>query len=254
MESTALQTQIRELLHASIRAHDVRENDAVSLRTLKMMLVAQVLETLGLDWNYAVNLFKTHVPVHPELARELTSVGDEEVTNAFAQMFVRTEKIQRLAKLLNQSRVNVDRVLAVDGLGGNLEKGPSFDYKHYVGNLKYGNRGQAKGFFDTDPEYKRAHVQTVRDLYGKLEKAPAPKKHVYEILRGCFAEMAKVKLPEIEMEETIDKKLQRECRDHYIKVMGKEKIESVARNLRRFRGEKRTAERESESPESDGKR
>lgn len=256
MEGTDLQTQIRELLHASIRARDVRENDAVSLRTLKLELVARTLETLGLDWNYVVGLFKTHVPVHPEVAREVRRVGDDEASAALAQTFVRTEKVPRLAKQLGQAGADMDRILAVDGLGGNLEKGPNFEYRHYAGNLKYGSRGQPKSFFDTDPEYRRLHAQAVRELYGKLEKAPARKKQVYEILRGCFAEATKLNLPAVEMdkEEAIDKKLQRECAQFYTRTMGKENVESVARSLKRLRGEKRTFEREDETPERDEKR
>lgn len=256
MESNTLQAQIQELLHTSIRAYGVRENDAVSLKSLKLILLSQVLESLGLDWNYLFALFKTHTPVHPEIARELSRVGEEEVSNAFAQLFVRTEKIARLARLLNQSGVNADRILAVDGLGGNLEKGPSFEYKHYVANLKYGNRGHAKFFFDTDPEYKRTHAQTVRELYGKLAAAPVPRKQVYEILRGSFAEIARVNLPEIEMskDETLDKKLFRECSQFYVKMMGKENIEKLAKNLKKVRGEKRSLERDDESPEPDEKR
>lgn len=246
-----LQERIHDLLYASIRAYNLMEDDAVSLRTLKLMLVAKVLEGLGLEWNYIVDLYKTHTPVHPEIAKEFKRIGDEEVDCAVAQMFVRNEKLVRLLKVLEQHEVNMNKILAVDGLAGSLHHGPNFERKLYVTNLRYGNRGDPKSCFDLDPEYKRLHVQTVREMYDMLGDAPAPAKQIYEILRASFEEMARVRLPYIEFleDETMDARLQGRCGAFYMRAMGKENIESVVKGLKRFRGEKRTeTERELETP------
>lgn len=246
----SLPSQIQDLLHASIRAHDIRENDAVSLKTLKLTLVSRVMECLGLDWSYLMNLFKTCTPIHPEMVKELRQLGDEEATSTLAQIFVRNEKLIRLAKVLTQHGKNLDGILAVDGLGGNLANGANFDQKHYITNLRYGNKNDPKIFFDNDPECKRLHVQTVRELYKKLEHVPVPEKQIYEILRYTFMELAKVNLPELELteEEIMDRTLQKECYEFYTSTMGKENIENFIKSLKKFRGEKRAlAEREDET-------
>lgn len=247
-----LQYQIQELLHASIRHFDLRENDAVSLRTLKLILVGQVLEGLGLGWTYLINLFKTHTPVHPEIARELKELGDEDLNGALAQIFVRNEKLVRVFRGLAQQGHDMEALLAVDGLGG--PHSPSFEHKYYVSNLRFGRAGDSKSAFDNEPEYKRKHVQTVRELYKKLEKVSAPEKQIYQILRYCFHELAGVKLPEIEVEEKIDRRLQNECGQYYMQTMGKENIENLAKTVKRNRGEKRTLEREDDVSSSHEKR
>lgn len=248
-----LQDQIQDLLYASIRAYNLKEDDAVSLRTLKLMLVSKVLEGLGFEWNYIVDLIKTHTPVHPEIAKDLKRVGDEEVDCAVAQMFVRNDKLVRLLKVLVQHGKNMNKILAVDGLAGNLSHGPNFEQKHYVTNLRYGNRGDPKLYFDLDPEYKRLHVQTVREIYDMLGDAPAPVKQIYQILRVSFEEMARVLLPRVEFheDEMMDARLLGKCGAFYMRTMGKENIERMVKSLKRFRGgEKRTqTERELETPD-----
>lgn len=247
-----LQEKIRDLLHTSIQAYNLKENDAVNLKTLKLLLVGHVLETLGIDWSYLHYLHKNHTPVHPEMAKlMLMQVGsDEDVTNALAQGFVKNEKLVRMLKTLTQHGLNMDKLLAVDGLGGNLSNGPNFEQKHYVGNLKYGHMLDRKTVFDNDPEYKRLHVQTVRELYNALQDVKVPEKQMYEIVRKCIEEMAGIRLPAMEFEEdeVMDAKVQGECGRLYMESMGKENIVNLAKSLKRFRGEKRTAtERESET-------
>lgn len=112
-----LQDKIRDLLHASIQAYDIKENDAVSLKTLKLLLIGHVLETLGIDWSYLHYLHKNHTPIHPEIAKILMQVDDEDITNTLAQGFVKNEKLIRLLKPLAQHGLNMDKILAVDGLG-----------------------------------------------------------------------------------------------------------------------------------------
>lgn len=253
--SKYLQEQIQDLLYASIRAYNIKEDDAVSFKTMKLMLVGKVLEGLGLDWTYVMNLFKTHTPIHPEIAKELKQVGDEDVIGTVSQIFVRNEKIIRLLKVLAQNGKNMDKILAVDGLGGNITNGPNFDQKYYVSHLRYGNADDPKIYFDIDSEYKRLHVQTVRELYTMLGDAPVPEKQIYEILRRCFMEMAKVNLPEIEFgeEDLMDPKVQGECGVFYMETMGKENIENLVKGLKRFRGEKRTQTEREESPSPSAK-
>lgn len=251
LNSEFLQEQIQDLLYASIRAYNLKEDDAVSMKTLKLMLVGKVLEGLGLEWSYLINLFKTHTPIHPEIGKELKQIGDEEVTGTVAQVFVRNEKFVRLLKILGQHGKNMDKILAVDGLGGNLTHGPNFEQKYYVSNLRYGYKDTTKMYFDLDPEYKRLHVQTVREMYDMLGIAPVPEKQIYEILRQCFEEIAKVTLPAVELEkdERVDPKMQKKCGTFYMRTMGKDNVENIVKTLKRFRGEKRAqAEREEESP------
>lgn len=230
-----LQKEIRDLLYAVIRAYDLKEDDAVSLRTLKLMLVSKVLEGLGLEWNYVVDLFKTHTPVHPEIAKELKRVGEEEVDCAVAQMFVRNEKLVSLLKVLEEHDVNMNKILAVDGLAGTISVGPHFERKLYVANLRYGNRGDPKSPFDLDPEHKRLHVQVVREMYDMLGDAPAPEKQIYEILRKSFEEMAEVYIPEARFHEneTMDARLQGKCGVFYMRAMGEENIKNLVNDLRR---------------------
>lgn len=245
-----LQEKILNLLHTSIQAYNIQENDAVSIKTLKLFLIGHVLETLGISWSQLHQLYKNHTPIHPELAKRLMQVDDEDITNTLAQCFVKNEKLIRLLKPLTQHGVNMNALLAVDGLGGNITNGPNFEQKYYVGNLKYGNMLDPKTIFDNDPEYKRLHVQTVRELYSALKDVPAPEKQMYEIVRKCIEEMARVTLPEVDImeEEVMDKKVQAECGRLYMESMGKENIVSLAKSLKRFRGEKRTVtDRETES-------
>lgn len=251
LNTKSLHEQIQDLLHASIRAYNLKEEDAVSIRTLKLMLVGKVLEDLGLEWTYLLNLFKNHTPIHPEIGKELKETGDEDVISSVAQVFVRNDKLVRLLKVVAQHGKNVDKILAVDGLGGNLANGPNFEQKYYVNNLRYGNKHDFKMYFDVDPEFKRRHVQTVRQMYNMLGEAPVPEKQIYEILRRCVEEMTKVMLPQLEWQEDelMDAKVQAKCGQFYIKTMGKECIEQLAKSLKRSRGEKRTqTEREDESP------
>lgn len=237
---TSLEHKIIELLHDSIRAHDIREDDDVSLKTLKLMLVGKMLKCYNLNWMYILNLFKTHTPVHPEVVKELQSEDDM----TLAQKFVRNEKLIRLMKTVAQNGKNLNQLLAVDGLGG--PSGLNFDPKHYIGNLRYGN---TEDIFDKDPECKRLHVLTVRQMYDMLVKQPVPEKQIYEILRRCFEEMARVKIPKIEFEENelMDERTQEKVGRFYMSTMGKENIQSFVKCMKKFRGEKRTAtEREEE--------
>lgn len=240
-----LEQKIVDLLYDSIRAHNVREDDDVSLKTLKLMLVGRMLKCYNLDWMYVINLFKTHTPVHSEMVKELQ--GKEEVNLTLAQKFVRNEKLLRMMKTYAQNGNNLNQLLAVDGLGG--PSGLNFDPKHYIGNLRY---GKSEDLFDEDPECRRQHVLTVRQMYDMLKSAPVPEKHIYEILRRCFEEMARTKLPKIEFEqnEGIDEKLQSKVGRFYMSAMGKANIQSFLKCacMKKFRGEKRTAtEREEES-------
>lgn len=243
-----LDEKIRDLLHTSIRAHNIRDDDAVSIKTLKLLLVGRVLESFGLEWGFIVNLFKTHTPVHPEMAKELQC--DEEVNNVLAQVFVRNEKLIRLMKVFAHNGKNMNRLLAVDGMAYH---GFTFDQKHYIGNLRYGVSDD-NTFFEKGPEYKRLHVQTVRKMYDMLDGVPVPEKQIYEILRKCFEEMQRAKYPKVEFEtgEMMDEKLQGEVGRFYMQTMGKENIQNFILNvtLKRFRGEKRThGERETREAE-----
>lgn len=245
---TLLEEKIRDLLHVSIRAHNIRDDDAVSIRTLKLILVGKILECYGLDWTRLLSLFKTHTPVHPEWVKELQC--DEELSNLLAQVFVRNEKLLRILKL--QTGKNVNQILAVDGLGGPY--GLNFDQKHYIGNMHYGSGNDS--FYEKGPDCKRLHVQTVRQLYTMLgEEVPVPEKQIYDILRRCFEEMGNTKFPKIEFEphEQMDEQLQGEAGRFYMSAMGEENIRNLIKStcLKKFRGEKRT-QTEREDREQEG--
>lgn len=244
MQSRLLDDKIRDLIHISIRDHDVRDDDAVSIRTLKLLLVGRVLDLFGLDWGFLVGLFKTHTPVHPEMAREL-QCEEEEVNQVLAQVFVRNEKLIRLLKVFAQNGKNVNRLLAVDGM---THHGSHFDQKHYVGNLRYGS----SAFFEKGPEYRRLHVQAVRGMYDMLEGAPAPEKLVYEILRTrCFDETQRFPKVAFREGEEMDPKRQGEVARFYVQAMGRENIQLYVKNvvMKRNRGEKRPHGEEAECGE-----
>lgn len=244
---TTVEEQIIHLLYTMIQAHNIRDDDAVSLRTLKLMLLGRVLKRFGLNWAEMNILLKTHTPVHAEMVRELQSGGEEDTI--LAQVFVRNEKLIRLVKAALQNGKNVNKILAVDGLGG--PSGLNFDPKHYVGNLRYGSDDNT--LFDKGPECRRLHVEAVRKMYDMLEGSPAPERQVYEILRQCFEEMAQVKLPKLEEEEGMDAALREDVSHFYMSVMGDENIRDLVKAtcLKRFRGEKRPlTEDECEKQES----
>lgn len=242
---TLLEEKIRDLLHVSIRAHNIRDDDAVSIRTLKLLLVGKILESYGLDWTRLLAHHKTHTPVHPEWVKELQC--DEEVGNLLAQVFVRNDKLLRIVK----TGKNVNQILAVDGLGGPY--GLNFDQKHYIGNMRFGSGNDS--FYEKGPDYKRLHVQTVRRMYAMLgEEVSVPEKQIYDILRRCFEEMGKTKFPKIEFEphEQMDEQLQGEVGRFYMSAMGEENIRNLIKStgLKKFRGEKRTqTDREQEGGE-----
>lgn len=257
MENQHLTQDIRELLLASIRAYNLNENDAVNLRTLKLMLVGHVVQGVRLDWEYLMGLFRTHIPIHPKMSKELEMLEEDDIGNLLAQIFIRTKKVVNMVKTGVQQGLDMNRILAVDGLGGNIANGPNFEHKLYVENLKYGNVGDEKFVFDTDPEYKRLHAQVVRQLYLKLNRTPKPAQQVYEIVRRALLEGVQMTLPEIELqkEDRMDKKLQKECVTLYLESMGKANMESLTKTLKRSRGEKRAhPDREVEEPASDEKK
>ena len=195
MEQT-LQQPICELLYEMIWSSHLKENGAVSHRTFKIMLVNRVIKELDLTWTYLINLFKTHTPIHSEIVKKLQKVGDKDLHNTIAQIFERNEKLSRMAKGLIQQGHDMDALLVVDGLGG--PNAPNFEHKYYVSHLKFGGKADSRSIFDNEPEYKQKHVQTIRELYKKLENVPSPEKQIYQFLRYTFLDMASVKLPELE--------------------------------------------------------
>lgn len=243
-----LDERIRDHIHISLRAHNIRDDDAVSIKTLKLLLVGRVLDIFGLDWGYLVSLFKTHTPVHPEMAKAL-QCEEEEVNQVLAQVFVRNEKLIRLLKVFAQNGKNVNRLLAVDGMA---HHGLTFEQKHYIGHLRY---GASDTFFEKGPEYRRLHVQTVRQMYDMLEGAPVPEKQVYEILRQCLEEMQRFRCPKVEFGEgeELDPKRQAEVGRFYMQAMGRENVQLYVRNVaaKRFRGEKRPHGGEREDREAE---
>lgn len=243
IQTTTLDAMIRDLLYVSLRAHNIRDDDAVSLKTLKLMLVGKILDCYGIDWPFLLNHSKTHTPVHPDIVKELQQ-GDDEANHLLAQKFVRNEKLMKILKLMAQNGKQVSQILAVDGLGG--PSGLNFEPKHYIGNLRYGCSNDDAGtdnYFDKGPDCKRLHVQTVRHMYTMLDNVPVPEKQVYEILRQCFDEMARMKLPKLELEEheVMDENLQDAVGRFYMNTMGQENILLFLKSgcVKKFRGEKR---------------
>lgn len=200
-----LREKITDLLYTNIQTSNIKENDDIKI--LKLFLVGNImLDAMGLSWDYVKKLLNTHILVHPEHVNVMMSVGDEEITSALAQGFVSKDKLARIMKSLAQYKLNINQMLAVDGLAGNLNKEPNFEHKNYVANLRYGNKENEKTPFDVDPDFKRKHVQAVREMYNRLGNVPAPEKQIYEILRKSFEEMTNINLPEIEFKEFLNRK------------------------------------------------
>ena len=232
----------RELLNTVIQIQNAKGNDSTSMRTMKMHCVNAVLEYLDLGWGYLLRQFKTHTPVHPEIAKELVKNNDDELQCILSQIFVRNEKLVRIVKNMAQQGLNVNQILAVDGLSGNITNGPNFEYKHYIGNLRFAKKGEPKCSFDEESDFKRLHVQTVREMYEMMQDTPVPSKHIYNILRKCFHQTVGINLPEIEIDEdeSIDDELEGKIAIMYMNTMGREKITSFVKCLR-FKGDKRPA-------------
>lgn len=240
---TSFDKQIRELLNSTIDTFNTNGEDSVTMRTIKLHTVGMVLDKLKLGgWNFVLKLFKTHTPVHSKIAQELLKYGDDEMACALSQVFVRNDKLVRIVKQLAQLDVNMNEILAVDGLAGNISNGPNFEYKHYIGNLRFADKGEPKSNFDEESEFKRLHVQTVREMYRMMEGTPVPEKHIYDILRKCFYQTVGTNLPEIEFkeEEAMNGELEGKIAIMYMNAMGRDRLKNVVNSLR-FRGEKRTA-------------
>lgn len=246
-----LQTKIHDLLHTVIQAYNTKENDVVTLKTIKLFAVGKVLEEFGIDWDHIFKLFKTHTPIHPSIAKELSQCGDEETACILSQIFVPSEKLSKLVKKLSQNKLNMERILAVDGLAGNIMNGPNFEFKHYIGNLRFANASEPKFYFDEETDFRRLHVQTVRKMYQMLKDTPAPAKHAYDILRKCFYQEIQAELPEMQFkeDEEMDGDLETEIGIMYMETMGKDNMDKLLKSLR-YRVEKRHAA-EMEAAEED---
>lgn len=251
--SESLDSRIRELLNSTVDAFNANGEDSVTMKTMKLHTVGTVLEKLRLGgWSFVLKLFKTHTPVHPKIAQELSKYGDDETACALSQCFVRNDKLVRIVKQMAQREANMAEILAVDGLAGNISNGPNFEYKHYIGNLRFADKGEPKSNFDEESEFKRLHVQTVREMYRMMAGTPEPTKHVYDILRKCFYQTVGTNLPEIEFneEEAMDGELEGKIAIMYMNNMKREQMESLVKSLR-LRGEKRTvAETETSEEEN----
>lgn len=254
-QQQSLDGQIRELLNSTIDTFNTNGEDSVTMKTMKLHTVGIVLEKLRLGgWNFVLKLFKTHTPVHPKIAQELLKYGDDEMACTLCQGFVRNDKLVRIVKQLAQhEELNMDKILGVDGLAGNISNGPNFEYKHYIGNLRFANKGEPKSNFDEESEFKRLHVQTVREMYDMMGNTPSPTKHIYDILRKCFYQTVGANLPEIEFEEkeAMDGELEGKIAIMYMNNMGRENMQSLVKSLR-FRGEKRLATESETSEEENG--
>lgn len=221
---------------------------------MKLHTVGTVLEKLKLGgWNFVLKLFKTHTPVHPKIAQEMLKYGDDEMACTLCQGFVRNDKLVRIVKQLAQREINMDEILAVDGLAGNISNGPNFELKHYIGNLRFANKGEPKSNFDEESDFKRLHAQTVREMYRMMADTPVPAKHIYDILRKCFYQTVGANLPEIEFseEEDMDGELEGKIAIMYMNSMGREQMANLVKGLR-LRGEKRPVNETETSEDENG--
>lgn len=236
-----LDAQIRELLNSTVETFHTNGEDSVTMKTMKLHMVGMILEKLQLGgWNFVLKLFKTHTPVHPKIAQELLKYGDDEMACILCQGFVRNDKLIRIVKQLAQREIKMKEILAVDGLAGNISNGPNFECKYYIGNLRFANKGEPKSNFDEESEFKRLHVQTVREMYKMMADTPNPTKHIYDILRKCFYQTIGAILPEIEFseEELMNGELEGKIAIMYMNSMGREKMAELVKSLR-LRGDKR---------------
>lgn len=213
------------------------ESDLVTLRTRKLNLITNIMNQCQLKWNQVYHIFKTQSFVHPKIAKTLMN-GDDEVEFILAQGHVRNEK---LIRILKNYKNDVNQVLAVDGLVGNLSNGPNFDFKYYLHNLKF---EEPKSLYDDDSEYKRHHAIIVRLLYNELSEMTQPAKHVYNILREIFKDFVGSELPSlVDFNEALPKEIEEKCKNIYLGNITQSEIEELFKNLR-WRGEKRTLDDE----------
>lgn len=205
-------------------AYSQISNFTVSFKEVNREIVYAVMKYLDLSMVDLYRHYKTHTVVH-------ASWG------LFGR-YVRTEKLLRMIK----DRKDAPQLLAVDGLGGNLNSGPHFEYKAYMPNLTIGPEGAAVDYMDTFPEYKRKHVQTVRKMYEVLKDVEEPQKYVYSVMQTMCKEVSNKELPSLK-EEVLDPTLLEKALDMYVTNMEKKEMEELFNHLK-CKGEKRSSEDE----------
>lgn len=229
----------RAILDEVIRKHASLGNDFINLSSMKFEAAMDSLKTLGFSLDQLLKQFKTHTFIHPKIAQLLMKNGDEDIHCALSQVSVRNEKLARIVKnQMQQDGLKTSEILAIDGLAGNITNGPNFEPKLYIGNLRYAYKDDT--IDEEENDFKRLHVQTVREMYKAMRDVPEPSKHVYDILRKCFYDKFKTKLPGIEFDEdeSMDGELEGKIANMYMNSMGIENMDNLVKSLR-FRGEKR---------------
>lgn len=251
MEQPQFEILLRSLIDTFYREYDNLPSDLITLRTIHLELVNKLLKELQLSWGQILQLFRTHVHIHPEMRKELLAFGDEEIESAVVQNFIRTEKITRILKQLTQHGWKVEDMLAVDGLAMNSSNKSNFDPKHYIHNLKFAREGP-KSDFDDEPEFKRRHVQAVRFMYKVLLAANSkqPSRHVYATLKYIIKNESNIDLPDVEMDQNLDPKLRKDVLEAYMFHMDKDLLTDFIKSLR-LKGEKRTLVDEETLPKTE---
>lgn len=246
--SQTISDSIQDLLNTVIRQHNVSMDDVVSLKTMKLITVGLVMQEFNITWDFFLKRFNTHTPVHPKIAQELLKNADEDTICTFSQIFVKNKKLLNMVKKLNPNDMN--KMLAVDGLAGVISKKPNFNKKLYIGNLRFANKGENKFIFDEESEFKRLHVQTVRQMYEMLKDVTAPTKYVYDILTKNILDVAGVQLPMLEFteDERLNGELEYKIATMYMESMGRENLEKFVETLRIHQEKRSNVEDDTPSP------
>lgn len=237
--SEEISPAVTDLIHRFYQLYDTQKNDRVTVRTIHFKMLECILGELNITWDQIAQIMKNSVRVHPENVATLMQMsGDLETEALLSQTFIPNEKIARIVKqLATRYGDEMDELLAVDGLSGNLNNGPNYDYKHYIQNLRY-PKDAANVHVEEDGKIKQLHISAVRALYKHLSgrvKQPI-KHHVYALLKQIVKNVNGVELQDDEVfvgtHEPVCGGMGQECEKIYTQIMSENVIEELAKTLR----------------------
>ena len=226
------------LMDACFRDRFLQEdNGLMSLQTLRYRGINFLMSLLNMTFEDVTRLYATHIPLHPDVARDLQHYCGkyEMVDTILAQDFIEQERLMKLVRYMSKNGHGnkAHALLAMDGLGGSkLNHGPNVEVKRYVANLQY---GATPGRYDRGTCWKQVHACAVRKVYDELEKRQHQDKvalGVYQVMCIVLKEMAGIELPDLEMPGVLPPDVLLACVDVYKTNVDMESFESLVKMLK----------------------
>lgn len=225
------------------RVYEKINDFALPFQDVHRQIIFAILKCYNYSLEDLYHYMKTRTAVHPVWHQKLLKFKDDD--GVLSEKYIRTDKLIRILK--NNPTENVEYLLAIDGLSGNLSAGPNFDYKRYLNNLVVGPEGERIDNMDYFPDYKRKHVQTIRKLYILLRKhtsEPGMEKHIYIIMKQIIQDEFLKELPTLEDgPKALPEDVYMEAIELYDLNMKENEVRDLVNSLR-WRGEKRCSDEE----------